>query len=77
MASGCAAPLHSVTPAIPGGSRRCHNGAMADFTEYIASLEEPARTVVAGWRARALELVPGADWDECEIPRRMPDMIGS
>jgi uncharacterized protein YdhG (YjbR/CyaY superfamily) len=34
---------------------------MAELTEYIASLDEPARSVVEGWRARALELVPGAE----------------
>jgi uncharacterized protein YdhG (YjbR/CyaY superfamily) len=35
--------------------------AMAELTEYIASLEEPARSVVDGWRTRALELVPDAE----------------
>jgi uncharacterized protein YdhG (YjbR/CyaY superfamily) len=35
--------------------------AMAELTEYIDSLEEPARSVVAGWRVRALELVPEAE----------------
>ena len=34
---------------------------MAELTEYIASLEEPARSVVDGWRSRALEIVPGAE----------------
>jgi uncharacterized protein YdhG (YjbR/CyaY superfamily) len=34
---------------------------MAELTEYIASLDEPARSVVDGWRIRALELVPGAE----------------
>lgn len=34
---------------------------MAEVTDYIASLEEPARSVVDGWRFRALELVPSAD----------------
>jgi uncharacterized protein YdhG (YjbR/CyaY superfamily) len=34
---------------------------MAELTEYIASLEEPARSVVDGWRVRALQLVPGAE----------------
>ena len=34
---------------------------MAELTDYIASLNEPARSVVDGWRTRALELVPEAD----------------
>ncbi len=34
---------------------------MAEFTDYIASLDEPARSVVKRWRDRALELVPGAE----------------
>jgi uncharacterized protein YdhG (YjbR/CyaY superfamily) len=34
---------------------------MAEVTEYVASLDEPARSVVDGWRSRALELVPDAE----------------
>lgn len=34
---------------------------MAELSEYIASLEEPARSVVGGWRSRALALVPDAE----------------
>jgi uncharacterized protein YdhG (YjbR/CyaY superfamily) len=34
---------------------------MAELTEYIASLDEPARSVVEGWRSRALELVRDAE----------------
>jgi uncharacterized protein YdhG (YjbR/CyaY superfamily) len=34
---------------------------MAELTDYIASLDEPARGVVDGWRSRALQLVPGAE----------------
>jgi uncharacterized protein YdhG (YjbR/CyaY superfamily) len=34
---------------------------MAEVSDYIATLEEPARSVVDGWRVRALELVPAAE----------------
>jgi uncharacterized protein YdhG (YjbR/CyaY superfamily) len=34
---------------------------MAEVTEYIATLDEPARTIVSGWRARTLDLVPEAE----------------
>ena len=48
-------------PALSAATARCHNDRMAELTDYIASLEEPARSVVDGWRTRALELMPGAE----------------
>ena len=33
----------------------------AELTDYIAGLDEPAQSVVAAWRSRAVELVPDAD----------------
>lgn len=34
---------------------------MGEVTEYIAGLDEPARSLLDGYRARALALVPEAD----------------
>ena len=34
---------------------------MGDVTDYIAGLDEPARSLLEGYRARAVELVPVAD----------------
>jgi uncharacterized protein YdhG (YjbR/CyaY superfamily) len=33
----------------------------AELTEYIASLDGPARSVVTAWRSRTLDLVPEAE----------------
>jgi len=33
----------------------------AELTDYIDSLDEPARSVIAAWRSRTLELVPDAE----------------
>lgn len=37
-----------------------HDGAMQPVTDLIAGVDEPARSVLEGWRSRALELVPDA-----------------
>ena len=34
---------------------------MGEVTDYIAGLDEPARSLLEGYRARAVELVPGID----------------
>ncbi len=51
-------------PALSAATARCHNDRMTELTDYIASLDEPARSVVDGWRLRGMELVPTAEEGE-------------
>jgi|SoiMethySBSTD1v2_1073268.scaffolds.fasta_scaffold01727_10 uncharacterized protein YdhG (YjbR/CyaY superfamily) len=41
--------------------RGCHDIGMGDVTEYIADLDEPARSVLDRYRARAVSVVPEAE----------------
>jgi uncharacterized protein YdhG (YjbR/CyaY superfamily) len=48
-------------PPLSPSPVRCHNDRMPELTDYIATLDEPSKSVVDGWRLRALELVPSAE----------------